>query len=103
MQYDGQLYLDFKVQYARATYIDRRTKKRIGQDELKQWLPKRRTTRQQLDNEVILRDYRLDHIGELRINGELWTVRPICDLLHSYRVALAEASAEPISPDEAVD
>jgi hypothetical protein len=48
----------------------------IPPETIKPFLPPlKKNPRQRLNREVILRDFRVDHVAELRINGEVWRVR----------------------------
>jgi hypothetical protein len=69
-------YLELKRERVERWYFDNETLQQIPETELMPYFPKRAKSRQKLDREVTLRDYRLDHIAELTIGGETWKVDP---------------------------
>lgn len=71
------LYLEVKVEQVTAGYFSTNTGQRIDDALLRPFFPKKSASRQGVDREVQLRDYRLDHIAELRIAGEDWHVTPL--------------------------
>jgi hypothetical protein len=87
-----EFYLELKRERVERWYFDTRTLEPIPESELLPYLPKRAKSRQQLDREVILRDYRLDHIAELTINGETWQIDPSWWKLQAIRQAFPAAS-----------
>jgi len=89
---DVLIYLEVKVQHRSWKFVDTTDLVQIPEADLKSWLPAIKQSRQDVDRDVILRDYRLDHIGEIRIAGETWSVRPLSRTLHLYREAI-EANA----------
>lgn len=72
-----RLYLEIKVQAATAKYFDILTDKEVPFETLQPYFPKRRPSRQGLEKEVVLRDFRLDHVAELRIDREVWRIEPL--------------------------
>lgn len=70
------LYLDLKVQSRVDQFRDAATGAVIPRDELQPWLPKYRKPTQGVSREVVIRDFRLDHIAELRLCGERWAIEP---------------------------
>ena len=71
-----RLYLDVKVQQRHVVFRDLITGQLIPTALLKPYLrPPAKNPRQHLRREIILRDYRLDRVAELRINGEVWRPR----------------------------
>lgn len=81
-----RLYLEVKVEGFSAKYFDTITDEEIPFEKLAPYFPKRRPTRQKLEKTVVLKDYRLDHIAELRIDKEVWRIEPLwwrMQLLHS--------------------
>ena len=67
--YKQHLYLEVKVQSVRAAYfLPNGTE--VLPSNVAPWLLKRRPSRQQLQKEVILRDYRLDHITAMIWAGQ---------------------------------
>lgn len=86
---DGvQFYLELKRENIERWYFDRDTLAPIPESELLPYFAKRGKSRQKLTREVILRDYRLDHIAELTINGETWKVAPLWWQLKALRQSL---------------
>jgi hypothetical protein len=71
------LYLELKLERAERLYFDKATREPIDAKLLAPFLKKRRPGRQHLKKQVELRDYRLDHISELRIAGTVHCVTPI--------------------------
>lgn len=90
---DGEtrMYLEMKVERRKWRFIHTADLIEIPEADLKPWLPPIRKSRQDVDRDVILRDYRLDHIAEIRIGGETWSVRPLCRRLQTYQDAIAQA------------
>ena len=75
-------YLDCRVVARVWTYRDLQTGAEIQESELARWLiPARPSRRQRLHRHIVLRDYRLDRIAELRIAGEIWRPRKAWNLL----------------------
>lgn len=71
------LYLDIKLQSRVDQYRDCETGAVIPRDELLRWLPDYyRPKHQGVSREIVVRDFRLDHIAELRLGGERWTIEP---------------------------
>lgn len=72
-----QFYLEVKRERVERWYFDANTLEPINEADLIPYLPRRRKSkRQNLDSEIVLRDYRLDHIAELSIGGETLAVDP---------------------------
>jgi hypothetical protein len=82
---DGiQLYLEIKVEKCDRQYFDAVTFEPIAETLISKYFRKRkRPTRQQLLKPVELRDYRLDHIAELRCGRESVRVAPLYWLLRN--------------------
>lgn len=79
VEYEGEHYLEIKVQHRRERFVDRRDRSEIPREELAPYLiAPSKPKRQGLHRSVALRDYRLDHIAQLTIAGETWSVRPCC-------------------------
>lgn len=92
VRHEAALYLEVKVQNRRERFIDTEQLVEIPPEQLTDFLPtKRPAGRQDLSQSIELRDYRLDNIGELKIAGEVWAVRPMSEQLHSYLEALSAA------------
>jgi hypothetical protein len=76
VEYDDQYYFEVKLQTRKSQIRDIETGEIIPPETLKPYLaPLKKNPRQRLNREVILRDFRVDHVAELRINGEVWRVR----------------------------
>lgn len=88
-------YLELKRERVERWYFDNETLQPIPEVELIPYLPKRAKSRQKLDREVVLRDYRLDHIAEMSIDGETWQIDPawwkLTALRHAYPVPAKES------------
>ena len=87
------LYLEIQVTHRTWEYRETDTGTLIDEDQLRPFLkPRRPQRRQGLDREIMLRDYRLDHIAEMRIGGEVWRVRKCWQQLQRLQNSLfAEA------------
>lgn len=72
-----RLYLEVKVEGFEAKYFDRESHEEISAETLKPYFPKRRPGRQKVSKVVVLKDYRLDHVAEIRISKETWRVEPL--------------------------
>lgn len=82
VEHDDQYYFEARLQTRKSQIRDIETGKVIAPEQLKPYLsPLKKNTRQRLNREVILRDFRVDHVAELRINGEVWRVRRPWNLL----------------------
>jgi hypothetical protein len=82
VEYGEDFYLELKLQARRSQIRDIHTHEIIPPDLISKYLtPIRKNKRQKLNREVVLRDYRLDHIAELRIDGQVWRVRKGWNLL----------------------
>lgn len=87
---DGvQFYLELKRQNIERWYFHSETLEPIEESELLPYFPKTiKSRRQKLEREVILRDYRLDHIAELTIGGQTWQIEPVWWKLKALRQSL---------------
>jgi len=65
-----QLYLEVKIERVERLYFDAMTFEPIDEKLIAPFLKKKRLNRQRLNKPVELRDYRLDHVAELRLAGE---------------------------------
>ena len=74
---EQHLYLELKLESRTQGFFHRETGERIEWADLRRWLKNKRPSRQDLDKEVVLRDYRTDHISEVRIGGDEWRVGPL--------------------------
>lgn len=68
-------YLDIKIQSRTDQFRLIDSGAVVTRDQLEEWLPAYPKTRQELTKKVAMRDFRIEHIAELRINGELWQIR----------------------------
>ena len=76
VEFDDQYYFEVKLQARKSQIRDEQSGQVIPPETIKPFLaPLRKNTRQRLNREVILRDFRIDHVAELRINGEVWQIR----------------------------
>jgi hypothetical protein len=71
------LYLEIKLERVERLYFDKTTRQPIDAGLLKPFLKKKRPGRQRLNKQIELRDYRLDHVSELRIAGDVFRVAPL--------------------------
>ena len=86
IRHNELLYLDVKVQQRHAMYVDLRTLTEIPWPQIKPFVrPPQKSTRQRLERDVILRDYHVENIAELRISGEVWRVRKCWNRLQKIR------------------
>lgn len=76
VEYGQQWYLDLKIERRLSQLRDVKTGQIIDPKALAPFVrPVPKNRRQHLNVEVILRDYRLDHIAEIRIDGQVWRIR----------------------------
>ena len=68
-------YLDFKVQSRSDQYRDIETGRVVTKDQLEPWLRPPQKTRQGVVKRIVMRDFRIDRIIEIRIKGEHWQIR----------------------------
>lgn len=71
VKHKDKFYLELKVQNSNSDYF--LDGKRVNPEEIKPWYYNK-SSRQELDNEVILRDYSLDNIKRIKINKEEYSV-----------------------------
>jgi hypothetical protein len=80
-----ELYLEVKCERRHFLFFDPKTRKRIQDEVISPFLRKHeRNPRQGLEREVVLRDYRLDHIAELTIAGSQYRISPASTELLRY-------------------
>jgi hypothetical protein len=72
-----QLYLEVKLQTVERLYFDSNTFEPIDAKSIAPFLIKRRPSRQPVQNQIELRDYRLDRVAQLRIGRDTWEVAPV--------------------------
>lgn len=78
------LYLEIKVEKCERHYFCASSFEAIPEATISKYFRKRkRPTRQRVAKPVELRDYRLDHIAELRFGGESFRVAPVFWLLRN--------------------
>lgn len=91
VEHADQLYLDIKVQQRHVVYRDLETKEEIPWLTIKPFIrPPQKSKRQKLNQDVILRDYHVENIAELRINGEVWRCRKCWNRLQKLTPKTAE-------------
>jgi len=80
------LYLEIKVEARTEHYFDSKTRKRIPATKINPFLKSASAQPQQgVNREIVLRDYRLDHLAELTLNGTRYTIAPAAaDLLKFF-------------------
>lgn len=71
VEHKGNNYLEVKVQSATSDFFANSA--RISLDKIKQWLYNSET-RQGLDKEVIVRDYKIENITRIKINKEEYRI-----------------------------
>lgn len=78
VEHKGEFYLEVKVERTLEEpryYLDGKEADEATKEKIKEWLPpERESSRQELDKEVILRDYNIKNIVELHHNGEVYRV-----------------------------
>lgn len=83
---DGpQFYLETKMEKRSWEYWDTDTQLLIPEAEIKPYIKPDAPSRQGTAREVMLRDYRLDHLAELRMDGQDYRVLPLWWELAVYR------------------
>lgn len=82
-----QLYLEVKIERVERLYFDAITFEPIDEKQLASFFKKKRPSRQKLNRPVELRDYRLDHVAEVRLAGQVWRVAPVSWLLDTLKGA----------------
>lgn len=81
------LYLEIKIESRHSHYIDTSTGKPLTPKRLKElsrFLTPIAPNRQDLDKTICLRDYRLDHIAELTLDGTRYMIAPAARELQLY-------------------
>lgn len=75
VEHKGRHYLELKVERSLGHEYRKADGSTLTDEEVHPWLRKRsKSTRQGTDKEIILRDYALDSINEIRMDGELYQV-----------------------------
>lgn len=88
------LYLEVKVQTRTEEYRDRHTGEPVEERELRKFLiPPAKSHTQALNRDVVLRDYRTDHIAELRIDAQIWRNRKCWNQLQKLTRSLFSGAA----------
>ena len=76
VEHDDQYYFEVKLQARKSQLRLIETGEVIPPEAIKPFIsPVKKNRRQRLNREVILRDFRIDHVAELRIGGQVWRVR----------------------------
>lgn len=91
VEHKGSFYLEVKVQSARSPeYFNAADGIPITADSLDPWLPKRKTEagRQGVEKPVIVRDYRLDGIAQIKLKSKTLVVRDHMGALQRYNSKL---------------
>lgn len=92
---ETRLYLEVKVERRSFLYFDSETHQRIDEELILPFLREHEpNSRQGVDREIILRDYRLLHIAELTIGGAQYRVAPAAAELLTYIPAPKPAVAK---------
>ena len=96
VEHNGQWYLRIRVQSGRSEYFAADTGDPISRDALRPWFPKRSSdaARQQVENPVILRNYKLSTIAEIRFDGQRFAVAGHKRTLQKYSAALKRTGTQ---------
>lgn len=102
-QGETRLYLEVKVERRTFLYFDPETHQRIDESLIEPFLKEPDPNpRQDLEREIVLRDYRLTSIAELTIGGEQYRIAPAAEELLTYIPApKPKAKRSGRSPDRA--
>lgn len=73
--YKDEYYLEIKVQSSESVYLLRN--KPIAKELLEDFLPKSSSSRQELDKEVILRDYKISNIYTIKLMNEVYIIKQL--------------------------
>lgn len=75
VEHKGRMYLEVKVQRSLGHKYFDNAGQEIPREQVEPWLPKRKEgTRQEVDRPVILRDYALDSITQIKVSGEIYSL-----------------------------
>ncbi len=75
VEHKGRMYLEVKVQRSLGHKYFDNAGQEIPREQVEPWLPKRKEgARQEVDRPVILRDYALDSITQIKVNGEIYSL-----------------------------
>lgn len=88
------LYLELKRERIERWFYHSETLEPIAESELTPFLKRRGKSRQKLNREIVLRDYRLDHIAEITINGETLQIDPVWWKLRALRGVFREQTTK---------
>lgn len=88
------LYLEMKVERRDVGYFDTETFERISTDAIAPFLKKKRNRRQGTTKEIVLKDFRLDHIAEITVSRDTWRIAP---LWFQHQIYLPNRPADPPS------
>lgn len=82
---ETRLYLEIKIERRSTFYFDRHTHQRLDDAVLAPFLIEPGSQpRQDLEREIVLRDFALAHIAELAMRGEQYTIAPAASELQLY-------------------
>jgi hypothetical protein len=87
-----QLYLEAKVERRDVGYFCTETFDRIPTDTIERFLKKKKNRRQGTQKEIVLKDFRLDHIAEITVNRDTWRITP---LWFQHQIYLPNRPADP--------
>ncbi len=65
-----QLYLEVKVERREVGYFCTETFQRIPTESIERFMKKKKRCRQGTDKQIVLKDFRLDHIAEITVNRD---------------------------------
>lgn len=74
VEHNGNFYLELKVQNSDCVYLDENGNE-ISKEEIQPFLRENNFDKQQLDKPVILRDYKLENIKEVHMDGKIYYVK----------------------------
>lgn len=75
VEHQGALYIELKVERSLGHHYETLEGQEVDAATVEQYLPKRSHGRQGIEKEVILRDYRLESIQSLKLNGTIYILR----------------------------
>jgi hypothetical protein len=88
-----QLYLEVKVERREVGYFCTETFERIPTDVIEKFMSKKKKrSRQGTDKQIVLKDFRLDHIAEITVNRDTWRITP---LWFQHQIYLPNRPADP--------
>jgi hypothetical protein len=91
---DGtHLYLEMKVEQRSVGYFNTETFQRIPEEEIAKFLKKKKPSRQGTDKEIVLKDFRIDHISEITIARDSYIITPLWFEQQTYLPSLPTEKA----------